>query len=147
MLQVVGLLQVIVHTAASKLENWSLSDLAVDNSNSQNLLINEASGDAHKDPPLSEPESNQEDKQTNAESSGSNGNRNVNLYNIFLQLPESDLCNLCSLLGSEGYYFLILISGCVKKLFILLRILTPGAFPFSHVSPGKSFYFFFTADL
>ncbi|XWS11367.1 hypothetical protein CRYUN_Cryun38cG0078100 [Craigia yunnanensis] len=100
--QVVGLLQVVVYTAASKLENWSLSDLAVDNSNSQNLLTNEASGDAHKDPPFSEPESNQEDKRTNAESSASNGNRNVNLYNIFLQLPESDLHNLCSLLGREG---------------------------------------------
>ncbi|XWS09652.1 hypothetical protein CRYUN_Cryun39dG0007800 [Craigia yunnanensis] len=100
--QVVGLLQVVVNTAASKLENWLLSDLAVDNSNSQNLLTNEASGDAHKDPPLSEPESNQEDKRINAESSASNVNRNVDLYNIFLQLPESDLHNLCSLLGREG---------------------------------------------
>ncbi|XWS51731.1 hypothetical protein CRYUN_Cryun11dG0008600 [Craigia yunnanensis] len=100
--QVVGLIQIVVYTAASKLENRSLSDLAVDNSDAQNLLTNEASGDAHKDPPLSESESNQEDKRTNAESSGSNGNRNVDLYNIFLQLPESDLCNLCSLLGREG---------------------------------------------
>ncbi|XVE50857.1 hypothetical protein DITRI_Ditri01bG0197700 [Diplodiscus trichospermus] len=100
--QVVGLLQVVVYTAASKLENRSPSDLAVDNSNSQNLLTNEASGDAHVDPSLSEPESNQEDKQANAESSASNGNKNVDLYNIFLQLPESDLCNLCSLLGREG---------------------------------------------
>lgn len=120
-MQVVGLLQVVVYTAASKLENWSLSDLAVDKSNSQNLLTNEASGDAHKDPPFSEPESNQEDKRTNAESSASNGNRNVNLYNIFLQLPESDLRNLCSLLGREGYNFLILISGCVESYLYHLR--------------------------
>ncbi|XVF70904.1 hypothetical protein PTKIN_Ptkin11bG0199900 [Pterospermum kingtungense] len=100
--QVVGLLQVVVYTAASKLENQSLSDLAVDNSNSKNGLTNEASGDVHKDPPLLEPESNQEDKLTNAESSGSNGNQKVDLFKIFLQLPESDLRNLCSLLGREG---------------------------------------------
>ncbi|XVE80553.1 hypothetical protein DITRI_Ditri14bG0149300 [Diplodiscus trichospermus] len=101
--QVVGLLQVIVYTAASKLENQSLSDLAVDNSNSRNMITNEASGDAdRKDTPLSEAESNQEDKRTNAESSGPHGNRHVDLYNTFLQLPESDLCNLCSLLGREG---------------------------------------------
>ncbi|KAK8527091.1 hypothetical protein V6N13_084961 [Hibiscus sabdariffa] len=99
--QVVGLLQVVVYTAASKLESWSLSHAVVDNSNSQNLLSNEASGDADKDLPLTEPESNQE-KRTNAESSGSNGNKNVDFYNIFLKLPESDLCNLCCLLGREG---------------------------------------------
>ncbi|PPR89007.1 hypothetical protein GOBAR_AA31676 [Gossypium barbadense] len=99
--QVVGLLQVVVYTAASKLESWSLSHLAVDNSSSQNLLNEEASGDAHKDLPLTEQESNQE-KRTNAESSGSKGNKNVDFHNIFLQLPESDLCNLCSLLGREG---------------------------------------------
>lgn len=103
MMQVVGVLQAVVYTAASKLESRSLSDLAVDNSNSHNQLTNEASGDAHKDPSLSEPDSNQEDKRTNAESSASGGHRNVNLYNIFLQLPESDLRNLCSLLGREGY--------------------------------------------
>ncbi|XP_022735674.1 E3 ubiquitin-protein ligase UPL1-like isoform X2 [Durio zibethinus] len=100
--QVVGLLKVVVYTAASKLENWSLSNLAVDNTNTHNLLTNEASGDVHKDHPLSEPESNQEDKRTNAESSASNGYRNVDLYNIFLQLPETDLRNLCRLLGREG---------------------------------------------
>ncbi|XVF33865.1 hypothetical protein REPUB_Repub18cG0008600 [Reevesia pubescens] len=100
--QVVGLLQVVVYTAASKLVSRSLSDLAVENSNSQNLLANEASGDAHKDPPLSKPESNLEDKRTSAESSASNSHRNVDLHNIFLQLPESDLRNLCSLLGREG---------------------------------------------
>ncbi|XP_022716730.1 E3 ubiquitin-protein ligase UPL1-like isoform X2 [Durio zibethinus] len=100
--QVVGLLEVVAYIAASKLVSQSLSDLAVDNSNSQNLLTNEASGDAHKDPPLSELESNQEDRCTNAESSASNSHRNVDLYNIFLQLPESDLHNLCSLLGREG---------------------------------------------
>ncbi|KAK9005222.1 hypothetical protein V6N11_042666 [Hibiscus sabdariffa] len=99
--QVVGLLQVVVYTAASKLESWSLSHVAVDNSNSQNLLGNEASGDADKDLPSTEPESNQE-KQTNVESSGSNGNKNVDFYDIFLKIPESDLCNLCSLLGREG---------------------------------------------
>ncbi|KAK8313240.1 hypothetical protein V6Z12_D01G095700 [Gossypium hirsutum] len=99
--QVVGLLQVVVYTAASKLESWSLSHLAVDNSSSQNLLDEEASGDAHKDLPLTEQESNQE-KRTKTESSGSKGNKNVDFHNIFLQLPESDLCNLCSLLGREG---------------------------------------------
>ncbi|PPD95047.1 hypothetical protein GOBAR_DD07921 [Gossypium barbadense] len=99
--QVVGLLQVVVYTAASKLESWSLSHLAVDNSSSQNLLDEEASGDAHKDLPLTEQESNQEER-TNTESSGSKGNKNVDFHNIFLQLPESDLCNLCSLLGREG---------------------------------------------
>ncbi|OMP04235.1 hypothetical protein COLO4_09844 [Corchorus olitorius] len=100
--QVVGLLQVVVYTAASKLESRSLTHLAVDNSNSKTTLAEEGSDNAHKDPPLSEAESNQEVKENNAESSASNGHRTVDLYNIFMQLPESDLCNLCSLLGREG---------------------------------------------
>ncbi|KAE8704296.1 E3 ubiquitin-protein ligase UPL2 [Hibiscus syriacus] len=99
--QVVGLLQVVVYTAASKLESRTVSHVAIDNSNSQKQLSNEASGDVDKDLSSTEPESNQE-KQTNAETSGSNGNKIVDFYSIFLKLPEPDLSNLCSILGREG---------------------------------------------
>ncbi|RVW50069.1 E3 ubiquitin-protein ligase UPL1 [Vitis vinifera] len=70
--QVMNLLQVVVNSAASKLECQTQSEQATDDS--QNLPANEAS----------------------------DGKKCINTYDIFLQLPQSDLHNLCSLLGYEG---------------------------------------------
>lgn len=92
--QVMGLLQVLVYNAASKLD-YQRSHSEQPAADSQNQGGNEASGDAKKDPLLSE--SNQEDI-----TPISDGKKTVNLYNIFLKLPDSDLHNLCSLLGREG---------------------------------------------
>lgn len=94
--QVMNLLQVVVNSAASKLECQTQSEQATDDS--QNLPANEASGD----PTLLEQNSNQEDKGHSAELSTSDGKKCINTYDIFLQLPQSDLHNLCSLLGYEG---------------------------------------------
>lgn len=94
--QVMGLLQVLVYNAASKLD-YQRSHSEQPAANFQNQGGDEASGDAKNDPPLSE--SNQEDITPT-----SDGKKTVNLYNIFLKLPDSDLHNLCSLLGREGYY-------------------------------------------
>ncbi|GKV44584.1 hypothetical protein SLEP1_g51748 [Rubroshorea leprosula] len=99
---VMGLIQVVVNTAASKLESKSLSELTVKNLNSQNLHSNESSGDVQRDPPLSKPESSQKEKHVNEESSASDGKTMVDTSDIFLLLPQSDLRNLCSLLGCPG---------------------------------------------
>ncbi|KAF8414274.1 hypothetical protein HHK36_002275 [Tetracentron sinense] len=99
--QVMSLLQVVVYTAASKVECQPHSKQAA--SNSQNLPVNEASGDIQQDPPTSEPDSIQElDKSANADLSTSDGKGTIKPYDIFLQLPESDLRNLCRLLAHEG---------------------------------------------
>ncbi|WJX46839.1 E3 ubiquitin-protein ligase upl1, variant 2 [Trifolium repens] len=94
--QVMGLIQVIVDTAASKLESQSQSEKAI--ADTQNLSVDEA----EKDPPLVELDSNQQDKHADTKPCHSNGKKNVDMYNVFLQLPQSDLRNVCSLLGREG---------------------------------------------
>ncbi|XP_037491239.1 E3 ubiquitin-protein ligase UPL1 isoform X2 [Jatropha curcas] len=96
--QVMGLLQVVIYTAASKLECRSLYGTATKNSEKQTAT--EASGDVQKDPPL-EPECSQEDKSA-SELSISDGKKNLDTCSIFLQLPLPDLRNLGSLLGREG---------------------------------------------
>lgn len=98
MVQVMNLLQVVVNSAASKLECQTQSEQATDDS--QNLPANE---EASGDPTLLEQNSNQEDKSHSAELSTSDGKKCINIYDIFLQLPQSALHNLCSLLGQEGY--------------------------------------------
>lgn len=105
MVQVMGLLHVIVYTAASKLECQSPSEPAVENS--QKPMIDEASGDVCKDPSSTEPESSQEDKHACIKTSSSDGKRSIDTYDILSKLPQSDLRNLCSLLGHEGYVFLL----------------------------------------
>ena len=97
--QVMGLIQVVVDTAASKLESQSQSEKAI--ADTQNLSVNEA----EKDPPLVEMDSNRQDNHADPKTSPSNGKKNVDMYNTFLQLPQSDLRNVCSLLGHEGYLF------------------------------------------
>ena len=99
--QVMSLIQVVVETAASKLESQSQSEKGT--ANTQNLSVNEASDNIEKDPPLVESDSNQQDKHGDINPSHSDGKKNVDMYNIFSQLPQSDLRNLCSLLGREGY--------------------------------------------
>ncbi|KAF2288944.1 hypothetical protein GH714_022947 [Hevea brasiliensis] len=99
--QVMGLLQVVIYTAASRLECHALSGPTTAKSEKQ--TVNEASGDIQKDPSLEpEPESSQEDKLTNAELSTEDGNRSFSTSNVFLHLPSPDLRNLCCLLGREG---------------------------------------------
>lgn len=101
-MQVMGLLQVVVYNAATKLDCQSQSDK--ETQNSENLATDEAGDDVKEDPSSLEPESNEDNKCVAAESSSSDGKGSTDTYNIFLQLPQSDLCNLCSLLGREGYY-------------------------------------------
>ncbi|XP_044474315.1 E3 ubiquitin-protein ligase UPL1-like isoform X2 [Mangifera indica] len=98
--QVMGLLQVIVYTAASKLECRSQSESTTENS--QKPPIDEASGDTQKDPSLAEPASSEGDKNVSDKSSTADGKRSIDTSDIFLHLPQCDLRNLCSLLGREG---------------------------------------------
>lgn len=97
--QVMGLLQVIVYTAASKLEIQSHSEQAV--ASSHNLSGNEAASHVQKDSPQGG-ESIPDDISVSEGLSTSDGPRSIKINDIFLQLPQSDLHNLCSLLGHEG---------------------------------------------
>ncbi|XP_010542518.1 PREDICTED: E3 ubiquitin-protein ligase UPL1-like isoform X2 [Tarenaya hassleriana] len=94
--QVMGLLQVIVNTAASLIEGWSPSSGALENSENK-LVDEEASNETRKDP-----ESSQGNKADETDLSVSGRKKCAETYNVFLQLPQSDLRNLCSLLGREG---------------------------------------------
>ncbi|KAF8060412.1 hypothetical protein N665_1217s0015 [Sinapis alba] len=91
---VMGLLQVVVYTAASRIEGWSpLSSLP--EKSEEKPVGEEAPSETRKD---AESELVDEaDKLSVARSKNC-----ADIYNIFLQLPQSDLCNLCILLGYEG---------------------------------------------
>lgn len=102
LVQIMGLLQVVVYNAETKLDCQSQSDK--ETQNSQNPAADETSEDVKNVPSSLEPAANEDDKCVGAESSTSDGKRSSDTYKIFLQLPQSDLCNLCSLLGREGYY-------------------------------------------
>jgi len=82
-----GLLQVVVYTAASRIEGWSPS------SGVPEKLENK---------PVGEEASSETQKDAESELSVARRKNCAELYNIFLQLPQSDLCNLCMLLGYEG---------------------------------------------
>jgi E3 ubiquitin-protein ligase HUWE1 len=97
--QVMGLLQVVVHTASSKLECELQLEQATETSTKP--PVNESSENAQKDS-LSESKSGPDEKPASSEMSNSNVQKRSNVYNIFLHLQQSDLCNLCSLLGREG---------------------------------------------
>ncbi|XP_042519571.1 E3 ubiquitin-protein ligase UPL1-like isoform X2 [Macadamia integrifolia] len=99
--QVMGLLQVVVYTAASKVQCQPHSGQVT--TNSQSVPVDEASVDMEKSEPLSEPDPNQRlERSTSAEVPTSDGKKTFSPYDVFLQLPESDLHNLCSLLAHEG---------------------------------------------
>nr|XP_027062177.1 E3 ubiquitin-protein ligase UPL1 [Coffea arabica]XP_027064851.1 E3 ubiquitin-protein ligase UPL1-like isoform X2 [Coffea arabica] len=99
--QVMGLIQVVVHTAVSKLECQSHSEEAA--AHIQNPSSGGNIGDVEKDSSLLPVESNHQDDESNpARKSTPHCEKNMNIYHIFLQLPQSDLHNLCSILGHEG---------------------------------------------
>lgn len=103
-----GLLQVVVNNAASKVDCLPHSGRAV--TESQALPDQGASGDTPSETPdtpnetpTSKHDSSQQlDKGAGSEVSSSAEKRAVKPHDIFLLLPESDLCNLCSLLAHEG---------------------------------------------
>jgi hypothetical protein len=101
MVQVMGLLQVVVFMAASKLESQAQSGQARETSQKQ--TVGEASSDVPSVPPVVA-ESSEEDKAASAGLSVSDGKRSIDASSVFLQLPQADLRNLCSLLGREGYF-------------------------------------------
>ncbi|KAG6793628.1 hypothetical protein POTOM_002843 [Populus tomentosa] len=97
--QVMGLLQVVVFMAASKLESQAQSGQARETSQKQ--TVGEASSDVPSVPPVVA-EASEEDKAASAGLSVSDEKRSIDASSIFLQLPQADLRNLCSLLGREG---------------------------------------------
>ncbi|CAH1444286.1 unnamed protein product [Lactuca virosa] len=111
--QVMGLLQVVVYTAASKLDSQSHTEqeqeqAAAATASSQGLpAIETATATASDNPPAqgdssSAAEPSQDDKSVSDGLSTSDDQKSVNMYDIFMKLPQPDLHNLCSLLGHEG---------------------------------------------
>ncbi|CAA3019978.1 E3 ubiquitin- ligase UPL1-like [Olea europaea subsp. europaea] len=98
--QVMGLLQVVVYAAASKLDLQSHSEETV--APTKNPSSNEIATDVQKDPQLLEIEVNQLENSSCTSKTTSDGQRNLKTADIFLLLPQSDLHNLCTLLGQEG---------------------------------------------
>ncbi|KAI3703086.1 hypothetical protein L6452_28841 [Arctium lappa] len=98
--QVMGLLQVVVYTASSKLDCQLHAEQAV--TSSQGLLGNEAADHPQEDSSSAGAEPSQNDKSVNDGLSTSDDQKSVNMYDIFMKLPQTDLHNLCSLLGLEG---------------------------------------------
>ncbi|KAI7744151.1 hypothetical protein M8C21_033399 [Ambrosia artemisiifolia] len=128
--QVMGLLQVVVYNAASKLESQSQAEQAATSSqgppgdeSASNPQGDSSSAGAPQGDSSSagapqgdsssagapqgdsssagaEPDHN--DTTVNNGLSTSDSQKRVNMYDIFMRLPHSDLQNLCSLLGHEG---------------------------------------------
>lgn len=96
------LLQVVVNNAVSKVDNLSRSGQAAGISEAQ--LANGALSNSQIDSSTPEQEHSKDlDQCPNAEVTPSSGaKQSVNLYDILVQLPESDLCNLCRILALEG---------------------------------------------
>ncbi|KAI3456803.1 hypothetical protein Pfo_013466, partial [Paulownia fortunei] len=98
--QVMGLLQVVVYAAASKVDTQSNTEETAPPTETPSGL--ETTSDIQKDPHALGVESNQLDESASALNSKSDGQRSIRTYDIFLLIPQSDLHNLCGLLGHEG---------------------------------------------
>lgn len=102
-----GLLQVVVYAAASKVDIQSSAEETAPPAETPSG--NETTSDTQKDDNVLQVESNQLDQSSSALNTKSDGQKSIRTYDIFLLMPHSDLRNLCGLLGHEGYYFHYLI--------------------------------------
>nr|GMC47383.1 E3 ubiquitin-protein ligase UPL1 [Ipomoea batatas] len=96
--QVMGLLRVIVYTAASKLDSHSHSEIV--RPPAESSTGNEMESDNQKSP--LDAKSLQDDHSACPERQVSDGHKSLNYHDIFMRIPHSDLHNLCTLLGDEG---------------------------------------------
>ena len=94
-----GLLQVVVYTAASRLERQSIPEQIIDDPQNP---TSKAPDEVRSDDALVKTDTRQQDKVDNPEASTSDRQAGHNIYDIFTQLPISDLRNLSRLLGYEG---------------------------------------------
>ncbi|GAB2297126.1 E3 ubiquitin-protein ligase upl1 [Dionaea muscipula] len=101
-LQVMTLVQVIIFTAASKLQNESPAEQAMDSN--QVLRVSAALETAERAVTLTESESKEEPMCENGLPSSHQEKDGNKVYHIFLKLPPSDLRNVCCLLGLEGLW-------------------------------------------
>lgn len=91
-----GLLQVVVYNAASKLEVKTCTNQVIDDAQLPEKAVEEK-----RENTLSEKETDSGNGSSNAELS-INGKGSFDTRDVFLLLPQSDLRNLCNLLGCEG---------------------------------------------
>ncbi|KAK9074252.1 hypothetical protein SSX86_006849 [Deinandra increscens subsp. villosa] len=98
--QVMGLLQVVVYNAASKLESESHTEQAA--ASPQGPPGNESASNPQGVASSAGAEPSHDDTTVGDGLSTSDDHKSVKKYDIFMKLPHSDLQNLCSLLGHEG---------------------------------------------
>ncbi|CAM8937305.1 unnamed protein product [Rhodiola kirilowii] len=111
--QLMGLIQVIVSNASSKIDPTSQTGQTSSKHQTTAVKSNSAQGDLP--PEVADPNTNNgpiEDVSLKEKV------RNTEIHNIFLQLPHSDMRNLCSLLSYEGLSdkVYMLASEVLKKL-------------------------------
>ncbi|KAF9587900.1 hypothetical protein IFM89_006154 [Coptis chinensis] len=115
--QVMGLLQVAVYTGASKVDCQRHSGFGA--ANVPSLPATEEPGDSQQHASIANVDSCQElDKSVCSEIPAPAIKRTVDMYDVFLKLPEPDLQNLCRLLAREGLSdkVYLLAAGVLKKL-------------------------------
>ncbi|KAK1274353.1 E3 ubiquitin-protein ligase UPL1 [Acorus gramineus] len=100
--QVMVLVQVVVNSAVSKIDFEPLSESLSTPGGIPAQSVNGAPQDAQKESSASEQNDDEKKDNGSTEAPSSSGKENVNLYDIFLQLPESELRNLCNILAHEG---------------------------------------------
>ncbi|XP_076930173.1 E3 ubiquitin-protein ligase UPL1-like, partial [Bidens hawaiensis] len=91
--QVMSLIKVVIDTAALKLESKS---------NTKQVENNGSASQPQGDSSSAGAEPHHDDKAVSDGASTSDDQKSVNVHDIFMKLPQSDLHNLCSLLGHEG---------------------------------------------
>lgn len=97
-----GLLQVVVYTAASKIKSQSQTEQVETTSQALPGAVSTNQPQPQGDSSSAGTEPSHDDKTVNDGLSTSDDQKSVNMYNIFMKLPESGLHNICSLLGREG---------------------------------------------
>ncbi|GER32833.1 E3 ubiquitin-protein ligase UPL1 [Striga asiatica] len=97
--QVMGLLQVVICVAASKVD--ALSNAEETAPPTENPSVDETAGSIRTDTNALGAES-QLDQNASALNAKLDDQRTTRTYDVFLLMPQSDLHNLCSLLGHEG---------------------------------------------
>ncbi|KAK1269560.1 E3 ubiquitin-protein ligase UPL1 [Acorus gramineus] len=100
--QVMVLIQVVVNKAVSKIDFEPLTESLQNAGRIQAQSVNGEQLAAQKELSISEQNCDEKKESCSTEASSSGGKKNVNQYDIFLQLPNSELCNLCSILAHES---------------------------------------------
>ncbi|KAK1316360.1 E3 ubiquitin-protein ligase UPL1 [Acorus calamus] len=100
--QVMVLIQVVFKKAVSKIDFEPLTESLQNAGRIQAQSVNGEQLASQKELSISEQNCDEKKESCSTEASSSGGKKNVNQYDIFLQLPNSELRNLCNILAHES---------------------------------------------